>query len=375
MRIVVDARFWSETGPGRYIRNLIDQLQKLDQTNEYIILHLNKEYETRTYRGNFTKVLADFRWYGTSEQFKLPILLKSFRPDLVHFPFFNVPVFFNGKFIVTIHDLIHHHFQMKRATTRNPFIYAVKKAGYHQVFSSAVKKSAKIIVPSKFIQKQLEVECRVNPEKIIVTHEGVEETLIQLMQEVGLRDFKQLAGRFSIREPYLFYVGNAHPHKNIPRLIQAFGEIQKFYPKLLLVLAGPDNYFWQEIKDQVKKINLKQVIFTGLITDRELVTLYKHAQAFIMPSLEEGFGIPPLEAMACDCPVVSSNAASLPEVGGNACLYFDPQNVEDMVSKVTEVLSNPNLRRELIERGRERYKGFSWKRLALQTIKAYNNCV
>lgn len=360
MRIVIDGRLWSESGIGRYIRNLVGELQRLDTENDYFILHLEKDYDNLVYQGNFHGVLANFRWYGFSEQLTLPKLLKSLNPDLVHFPHFNVPIFYRGKYVVTIHDLIHQHFQMKRATTHDPLTYKIKKFGYKKVFSSAVCHAEKIITPSEFIKKQLLQEWCVNSHQIVVTPEGVEANFLELLKYPEVQE---------IKKPYLFYVGNAHPHKNIPALIKAFEIVKNMYPDLSLVLSGPSHHFWEQIK---KESHPRGVIFTGFVSEKELATLYKNALAFIMPSLEEGFGIPLLEAMAAGCPVVTSNVASLPEVGGDACLYFDPKRESDMVEKMIQVVGDEKLRKDLIKKGQERYKQFSWERLAKQTLEVYN---
>lgn len=375
MRIVIDGRLWAESGIGRYIRNLVEQLQKLDNRNQYFILLLKKDFEKNKFRKNFTQILADFRWYGISEQLILPNLLKSLQPDLVHFPHFNVPILYKGKYVVTIHDLIHQHFQTKRATTHDFLTYKIKKLGYKRVFTKAIKNSEKIFSPSEFVKNQLITEWGIEKDKVIVTYEGVEGKFLEILKEVKMDDFKKISEKFNLQKPYLFYAGNAHPHKNIKFLIGAFLLIKEKHPNLNLVLSGPDNYFWNEIK---KESNIgggifKGLIFTGFVSDKGLATLYNNAFAFIMPSLEEGFGIPVLEAMVCGCPVVSSNAASLPEVGGDAVIYFDPGNEEDIVSKVMQVLSDEKLRSDLIKKGEKRYKEFSWQKMAQQTLKVYQS--
>lgn len=370
MRIVIDARLWSESGIGRYIRNLVWQLQKLDKDNEYFILHLKKEFDGITYKDNFKGILANFRWYGFAEQLSLPKLLKSLAPDLVHFPHFNVPIFYRGKYVVTIHDLIHQHFQMRRATTHDPLTYKIKKLGYKKVFSSAVCNAVKILTPSEFVKKQLLKDWCANSHRVVVTPEGVEDNFIDLIKDSTRHDFKKLAGKFGFKKPYLFYVGNAHPHKNIPALISAFEVIKNMYPDLSLVLSGPSHHFWEQIK---KNSNSRGLIFTGFVTEKELIVLYKNATAYVLPSLEEGFGIPILEAMAADCPVISSDAASLPEVGGDAILYFDPKKEEDMVEKMVQVIGDEKLRKDLITKGNKRYKEFSWERLAKQTLEVYRS--
>ena len=140
---------------------------------------------------------------------------------------------------------------------------------------------------------------------------------------------------------------------------------------LKLVLSGSDHYFWSRIKEEFTH---KDIIYTGFITDKELVALYKSAECFVMPSFEEGFGIPLLEAMACSCPIISSNAGSLPEVGGNAAIYFDPKNIDDVVDKISKVLNDQKLRKTLIEKGQKRYKLFSWQKLTKQTLEVYQQC-
>lgn len=370
MKIVIDGRLWAETGPGRYIRNLVTELQKIDSQNEYFLLLLKKDFDKVGLDGNFKKVLADFPWYSVAEQIKLPKILKSINPDLVHFPHFNVPIFYKGKYVVTIHDLIHHHFQMKRATTRNPLVYQLKRIGYGRIFSHAVKTSEKIIVPSDFVKQQLIKEYKLDKSKITVTYEGADESLIDLAKQDSPSNFSKLVQKFSIQKPYIFYVGNAHPHKNLLRLVNAFTKLRESHSDLSLVLSGPDHYFWQQLK---KEVNTKGIIFTGFVTDRELVSLYKNAAVYVMPSLEEGFGIPLLEAMACECPVVSSIAGSLKEVGGEAVIYFDPENENDMVEKISKVLDDKKIRESLIKKGEQRYKEFSWKKMAKETLQIYEN--
>ncbi len=184
--------------------------------------------------------------------------------------------------------------------------------------------------------------------------------------------------KFSIKPPFIFYVGNAHPHKNVEGLIKAFLNLRQKYQYLQLVLSGNDHYFWDRVK---KEFNQKDIIYTGFVSDEELVALYKSSQVFVMPSFEEGFGIPILEAMAFNTPVVSSNAGSLKEIGGDAALYFDPsprhsersEESNDMEEKIMKVLNDQKLGKELIEKGKKRVKLFSWKNLAEETLKIYRS--
>lgn len=371
MRIIIDARMYQQSGIGRYLRNLLINLQEIDHENEYLILHLKEDYEDVQYQKNFHKVLADFKWYGLTEQRRLPKILHDLRSDLVHFPHFNVPVFFQGKFIVTIHDLIHQHFSMNRSSTLNPLIYSIKQAGYKKVFKFAIEKSLNILTPSNFVKDQLINEWNIKSAKIEVTYEAVDDKILTIVNKMDMEDLQRIMQKFNIQQPFLFYVGNAHPHKNVEGLIKAFRSLPRATTRLLLVLSGQDHYFWQRIRQEFQH---KDIIYTGPLSDEELVALYKGAEIFIMPSFEEGFGLSILEAMACGTPVLASDIGVLREVGGEAAYYFNPGSVEDMIGKITKVIEDKKLREDLAKGGYRRYKMFSWKKLANKTLEVYRQC-
>src|SRR3989344_4557186 len=373
MKIAIDARFYNESGIGRYLRNLISALQIVDKQslrskdlkkNQFFILLLPKDFENFKATANFKKVLAPFKWYGFAEQYKLPILLNQLNLDLVHYPHFNVPIFYKGKFVVTIHDLIHQHHVMNKASTLDPFTYKIKQFGYRKAFKYAVKNSSQIIVPSNFVKRGLQDEWKISIDKITITQEAVDYQILEIGKKIKREKILAILQKFNISTPFLFYVGNAHPHKNIERLIRVFQRLRNKFKNLKLVLSGTDNYFWQRIKNEYKQ---EGIIYTGFISDEELVAFYKSTQAFILPSLEEGFGIPILEAMSLGCLVVSSDAGSLKEVGGEAALYFNPLSEEEMFDKITKALNNPSLRKSLIAKGKKRAGLFSWEKMARQT--------
>ncbi len=391
MRIGIDARFLSEAGVGRYIKNLLYYLQELDLKNEYFILLREKDFEKIKFKNkNFNKILADISWYGVSEQIELPKILYSLKLDLAHFPHFNIPIFYRGKFVVTIHDLIHQKFKMKRATTLNPLLYSVKHHAYNFALKTALKKSEKVITVSDYVEGELRNQWNVPDNKIIVTKEGVEDKLFQIAKKCTKNDIDSVLKKFGIKPPFLFYVGNAHPHKNVEGLIKAFLKLRKNYEQsfqssnddshhLQLVLSGGEHYFWERIKREAADSRLrgndgfKNIIFTGFVSDEEMVALYKSAKVYVVPSFEEGFGIPLLEAMACGVPVASSQRASLPEVGGDAAIYFDPYSVDDMALKISTILNSQMIQRELVEKGHKRVKEFSWRKMAELTLKVYNS--
>ncbi len=372
MRIGIDARFYSESGVGRYLRNLISNLMVSDKKNEYFIFLLPKDFDEFENSKNFQKVKTECSWYGFAEQFNLPKLLKQYNLDLVHFPHFNVPIFYTGKFVVTIHDLIHQHHAMTRATTLNPFTFKIKQFGYRKVFKTAVTKSLKVLVPSESVKKLLVDEWNVGTEKIIVTHEAVDNEILSINEKIAGKNIEKVLQKFKINGDFIFYVGNAHPHKNVDGLIKAFLILKQRYPNLKLVLSGYDHYFWERVR---KESNDPSIIYTGFVSDEELVALFKSARLFVLPSFEEGFGIPVLEAMACGCPVVCSNTSSLPEVAGNAAIFFDPSDQKDLINKISKVLDDEDYKKSLISKGKKRVKLFNWKRLAEQTLEVYKKCV
>lgn len=375
MRIGIDARMYNQSGIGRYIRGLVNNLQKIDKKNSFFILLNKQDFNTVNFKDNFQKVLADFAWYSVSEQIGMPRLLNSLNLDLVHFPHFNVPIMYGGKYVVTIHDLIHQHFQTIRATTHGQSLYKIKKFGYALVFKSAVKRSCKVLTPSVFVRNQLINESSLNSDKIIVTEEGVDHEFENTAKKMTAQKSLIIIEKLAIRLPYIFYMGNAHPHKNVEKLISVFLKLNNKYRQLNLVLSGQDHYFWDRIKNEVlSRNNTGNIKFTGYVTDEQAAALYKNAAAYVFPSLEEGFGIPLLEAMACSCPVVSSGAGSLPEVGGDACIYFDPTSSEDMFKKIESVLSSETTRKDLIKKGLKRYTQFNWEKMAKQTLEVYESC-
>lgn len=368
MTIVIDGRMYQQSGIGRYLRNLISSLQRIDNKNQYYILHLREDYDTTVYHNNFKKALADFRWYGLAEQKALPRILNSLKPDLVHFPHFNVPIFYRGEFIVTIHDLIHQHYKISKASTLDPITYRFKQFGYKKVFEFALKRSTKILTPTYFVKNQLAREWSVSNDKIEVTYEAVDDEIINLSKRMTKEESLRLIKKVGVNVPYIFYIGNAHPHKNVEGLIRAFRLVGKKQKDLHLVLSGSSHIFWDNIKKQFQD---KNIIYTGYVDDETMVALYKNAATFVMPSFEEGFGLPLLEALVCGCPVVASYVGAIREIGNGAVCYFNPKNVDDIAKKIERVIEDMGVRRKLVEKGEQRYKEFSWARLAKKTRDTY----
>jgi len=339
MRIGIDARFFGSVGKGlgRYTQKLIEKLEKIDSVNDYFIFLKKENFnEYQTQNPKFKKVLANYAWYSFFEQLFFPRLLKKYQLDLMHFPHFNVPVFYRKKFIVTIHDLILIHFPTIKNTTRNSFSYQCKFLAYRWVISSAISRSEKIITVSEFTKKDiLENYKNITTEKINITYEACDDFCLLSPN----RD-EEILKKYAIMKPYLIYVGNAYPHKNLERLIMAFSSLSDKFPDLQLALVGKEDFFYQRLKELVENKKIKNIIFLGFVPDLELDTLQHNARAYVFPSLYEGFGLPPLEAMAKGTPVISSDHLCMQEILEDSAYYFNGEIEKEMAKETLEIYKN-----------------------------------
>jgi len=387
MRIGIDARFYGPVGKGlgRYTQEVVDNIIRIVGAEagapfHYVVFLSPDNFDEFTASGpNISKVRLSCRWYSWSEQFVLPYHIWRARLDLVHFPHFNVPLFTPAPFVVTIHDLILTHFPTVRATTLHPAWYALKNLAYRLVIRVALRRARKIITVSQFTKSDLIKKFLVPAEKIVVTYEGVanlakgRDSLF-----VAKLDNQETLDQYHIPRQFLLYVGNAYPHKNLEVLLKVFSRLHGERPELRLVLVGKIDYFYERVRAAAAALNLWQkenrnsaVIFPGYVPDAQLEILYAEARAYVFPSLYEGFGLPPLEAMAKGCPVVSSDRASLPEILGSAALYFDPADPDDMAAQIRIILDDPARREALIVSGRAQAKKYDWWQCAHETLAVY----
>jgi len=369
MKIVIDARHSgpSATGIGRYTAHLLEELQKCDTKNEYVVFFQRSGgAHFKLLAPNFRKRIVDAPIYSVKEQILVPKALWEEKPDLVHFPHLNVPVFYFGKFVVTIHDLIISEFGGTNATTLPLPLYWIKRLGYHLALGKAVYASQRVFVPSEFVKEKILEHFKIPAEKIVVTYEAG--TLSRVVgRSRGERRVENVASRFKLARPFFLYVGNVYPHKNMIRLLDAVGMVGAN-----LVVVSPRNFFLERLEREVVRRGLgRYVRILGFVSDTDLIDLYREAEALVFPSLSEGFGLPAIEAMALGCPVVLAKASSLPEVGGRAALYFDPLDPSSIAAALKEVLGNEALRRRLSEKGKRRAKKFSWEKMAKETLAVY----
>ncbi|KKP59427.1 MAG: Glycosyl transferase, group 1 [Candidatus Magasanikbacteria bacterium GW2011_GWC2_34_16] len=372
MKIGIDARMYGpkQGGLGRYVEQLVLELEKIDNQNEFVIfLRADNWNEYTPSKPNFKKVLANISWYGWQEQFKLTPIIKKEKVDLMHFPHWNIPLFYNDPFIVTIHDLILLHYSTRQASTLGPITYWFKNLLFKKVLRHAVNKAEHIITPSEFTKQDVMKNLNIPPEKITTTLLAPNQHYSNTTQQ----QFNNLTiQQFNITKPYILYVGVAFPHKNLEGLLKAWKIFcEKYGNNYQLVLAGKKNYFYQTIINNLTIQQFNNVTFIDFPSDSELSFLYKNASLFVFPSLYEGFGIPPLEAMQINLPVASSSSSCLPEILEDAAVYFDPNNYPEMADTIYSGLTNQNLRQNLQKNAIKLLAKYSWHETAKKTSQIY----
>lgn len=359
--IVIDARE-SGTTSGRYVDKLIEYLYKLPSEHDFTLLAKPHRIDyLHTIAPAFALIETKHKEFSLAEQFGLLSQINAMHADLVHFPMPQQPAFYAGPVVTTIQDLTTVRF---RNPAKNPLVFWAKQQVYKWLIRRVAHKSKQLIAISEFVKHDVADFAHVSPDKITVTLEAAD-----LMPE-GSTPVTRLEGK-----QFIMYVGRPTPHKNLARLIDAFVELQASHPDLVLVLAGKKDYNYHQHEVRVQEDGIKGVIFTDFIPDEKLRWLYEHCAAYVFPSLSEGFGLPGLEAMIHGAPVVSSNATCLPEVHGDAAHYFDPLDVHDMATKITDVIDNESLRADLITKGKARAATFSWERMATQTLAVYDKAL
>jgi len=354
--IAIDARIISSS-TGRYVERLVTYLQEVDKTNQYTIIVTSKDKDFWIPTNpNFTVRTADFDNYSFNEQLGFNRFLHKLGADLVHFCMPQQPLLYTGKKVTTFHDLT---LIKTYNSDKNWAIYHAKQQVGKYVFKRVARDNNHIITVSQFTKKELQAFTPIPDEKISVIYESSDVAIIAPKKYV--LPFKK----------YILYVGQQSDYKNIKRLGDAHQLLLAKYPDLGLVLVGSKNASALQNEAYFNSRNYTNIHFTGFVADDELSWLYSNAQAYVFPSLMEGFGLPGLEAMGYGTPVVSSNATCLPEVYGNAAHYFNPLDTSDMADAIDQVLSNDALRTRLAKAGYKQIKKYSWKKQAQETHKIY----
>jgi glycosyltransferase involved in cell wall biosynthesis len=369
MKIGIDARMYGVgfTGIGRYISELIKNLARLDNEHEFTVFMCKEAYDSFVPPNErFKKVPADFPHYSFSEQFGFLGAINKEKPDLMHFTHFNAPIFYNRPSVVTIHDLTLSFFPGKKMTSR------IERLAYHIVMHNIAGKAKKIIAVSNNTKRDIIKVLKVPAEKIEVIYNGVSPKFGGI-EPTPRHDIIKKPG---LSKPYFLYTGVWRDHKNIVGMIRAFNEFNKeIGGQYNLVITGSYNPTYREVPDTIKELGIgNDVILAGLVSDPDLLALYKNALAYVFPSFYEGFGLPPLEAMQCGTPVIASKTSATPEICGEGnALFFDPYSIEDMKKAMRIIATDPSVRQRLIDNGLERVKEFSWEKMTKSVLNVYNS--
>jgi len=372
LKIGIDARFFSTSaaGLGRYNHELLRHLFALDKESEYYVLLRASEYKDFPFKqSNVHPVLADVAPYSWAEQTKLAGLINKLDLDLVHFTNFNTPLRgLRVPSVVTIHDLTLAFFAGRKK--KNP----LHKLAYHLNIKTSARRAARIIAISEHTKRDLVRHFNIDPKKTSVIYEGVTDdfkpTHSGASQNLVIK-------KYGVTVPFVMYVGQWRHHKNLIRLLEAF-KIFKEKNSLShkLVFVGKIDPAFPEIPAKIKELGLMdEVVLTDYVKDEDLPLFYAAADLFVFPSLYEGFGLPPLEAMASGTPVLAARASVLPEVLGRAAEFFNPLDEKDLAERMAGILKNANKQKNLSAAGLKHVKKFDWHKTAKETLAVYESAI
>ena len=366
MKIAIDARKWRDYGIGTYVRNVVRHLAQIDRETTYLLFCNPADESTlRDLAENFVPVVDSSAGYGLREHVSLPLKLRSLGAELHHSPHYVRPLFCTIPSVVTIHDCIHLLFP-QYLPNRMAFRYA------RFVMGSAIRNSSIVFTVSEASRADiLRFYPSTDPAKVHVVPNAID---AELLVDPGEAERDRVRERYQIRGRFVLFAGNVKPHKNLERLIRAFARVrcQEGNDDLRLVLIGDDVSRYASLRRTADEAGVRQEVrFFGFVPHETLAALYRMATVFAFPSLYEGFGLPPLEAMACGTPVVTSRISSLPEVVGDGALLVDPYNEDDIAQGIARLLDDQDLRARLVERGLERAASYSWARSVRQIHAGY----
>jgi glycosyltransferase involved in cell wall biosynthesis len=371
VRIALDIRRMTEFGIGTYTRNVVRALGRLDSTTKYFLIGSpEKVKEIGQLRGNFHTVPLLEADTTAKGYFEFRTILKRLNVDLVHIPqLFWMPRSLPCPYVMTVHDVLEH---MSRSKGHS----GLRRSLHYQLTRRVLLGAARIFAVSQFSKSEVEKLFGIPSQKIEVVYNAIDERFLH--GHANDADRQLIAERYLVTYPFLLYAGRISPHKNLVRIIEAFsalkGELEKEerLPDLKLIIIGDDLSGHPDLRRTVIRSGVhNDVRFFGFVPIDILRIFYDLAIAFLFPSLYEGFGLPPLEAMAHGTPVITSNTSSLPEVMGKAAVLVNPENVFEIMRATHRVLVDPALREKLKLRGYERSKHFSWDDSARRILKAY----
>lgn len=354
----VDSGLPNRVGSGEFCFQLLKSLSKVDKKNNYFIyLPLSPTQDMPEESENWKYEVFSAKKLWTLIGLGKKLFKNENELDVFYSPTHYLPLNFKTPSVIAILDVSYLHFPN---LFKKKDLFMLKYWGKY-----SIKKSKKIITISESSKNDIINLYKVPAHKIAVIYPGIKEVR---SNHLSMDDIKE---KFEINNKYILFVGTLQPRKNITRLIEAFSKLKTDAD---LVIVGKKGWQYEEILEAPRKFEVKnRVKFIENALDEDLPSLYKNAEFFILPSLYEGFGLPVLEAMNYGCPVITSDVSSLPEAGGDAALYVDPENVEDISKKMQELLVDKDLRDRLIKKGHEQVKKFSWEKSAKETLKVLEN--
>ena len=371
MKIAIDIRRMSEFGVGTYIRNIVRTLGRLDLDSTYFLIGSpEKVREIGPLPPNFKNVPLVTQDRSAKGYVEFRSALKRLSCDLVHIPnLFSVPRVLPCPYVMTVHDMLEH---MSRARQQTGFWGSL----HLQMTKRVLRGAARIFAVSNFTRTDLEKYFDIPSNRIEVVYNAIDERFLRGHATPSDRDL--IAQRYQVTYPFLLYAGRISPHKNVVRMIEAFSalktELEKdqVYPDLKLIIIGDDLSGNPDLRRTVIRSGVQNdVRFLGFVPIEVLRIFYDEAKVFVFPSLYEGFGLPPLEAMAHGTPVVTSNVSSLPEVVGNAAVMVNPENVFEIMRALHRVLTDKALRERMKERSYRQAAKFSWEISVRRILDVY----
>jgi glycosyltransferase involved in cell wall biosynthesis len=364
VRVAIDARKLRDYGIGTYVRNLLRQLARQDTSNEFLVFCREVDAETiEEFGPRFRPVIESAGAYSIREQLALPIDLRREAADLFHAPHYVLPPLTPCRSVVTIHDCIHLRFP--QYLPKLGYVYARAQMW------SATHRAARVITVSEASKRDILRYLQVPESRVEVIYNAIDD---RFWQQPDAEEIARVRERYRLDNPFVLYAGNIKPHKNLERLIEAFHLLRQTpaMKDVQLLIIGDEISKYANLRRAVHSHKLhKHVRFFGFVSDQTLAALYRLAAVFVFPSLYEGFGLPPLEAMASGTPVVTSNVSSLPEVVGDAALLIDPYEPDAIAAAIGRVLDDKALAADLSRRGLTRAREFSWERSIARVREIY----
>lgn len=358
-------------GIGTHIRNLIGSIKEIDHLNQYTLLVRAGDREAfDPLPPNFKTVLWDRVSGDWVDDIRLPLFLRGLKADVHHLPSNAVPMLMPKPYVVTIHDLGSLIFPQHEDFRRSLRAYR---------FRHGLIRADQVIAVSGATSRDLQNVLNIPKDRIRVIYNAPDPIFMQTSVSEDQHQRRQLEERYQVTYPYLLYAGTIRAQKNVPRLVEAFAVLRNdlashpVYKNLRLVIIGDELSKYPQVRRAVIQSKMEHLVrFLGFVPVETLRAFYKSAAAFVFPSLYEGFGLPPLEAMACGTPVVTSNSSSLPEVVGEAAIIVNPENVFDIARGIREVLLDEVMRRRCVQLGLRQLQRFSWKQTAQQVVETYH---